>query len=700
MRLKTILSILTLAFILILLPQKLSAHSFSPPSCQPSYPVYSPKVEFLVNNTVVTTTSSLTVKVRYSLPSIPKEDIGERFADVFGQWHLLPQLEQVPAKELRKRNIAGEWDFWPLRSNKIEETVTFPGPGTYTKYIQVGDQRGKIVTAQATVVITGIVTPPQVPPQPPIDKTTPVVYNVLLSQVSGDLSNPEKTNTVKNFLMFSAKDSESGIGMYSYSLDGTNYSPWSKMSTTLNSIPVDFGTVNQNQVLIAYLKVKDLAGNQASIVQDSIIYYVEPPKDTTAPTITTILLSPVSGDLSNPEKTDKAQNYLMFSATDSESGIGMYSYSLDGTNFTSWSNMINGLNSVPVDFGTVAQNQTLTAYLKVKDNAGNEAQSAEARTLPAQDSITYYVEPPKDITTPLITSVLLSSISGDLSNPAITNNPANYIMFTATDSESGVGTFSYSLDGGITYSPWQNMAEGLNIWAISFDGDQIIEGQLLSVYLKVKDKAGNEYVSQAGDHFATDSITFKGSVIARVTINNNAAYTNSTALSLSTAISTGPGTVLTQYRYAESASAIATTPWLNIPTPTYFTLNGSVNGMRYVCIQAKNSVGTISEIYCDSIALDTVYPGTSVSTAGTIYDTNVLLYNGGSDAPLPGPMPGSGNIMLRYSIDGTAWTAWEAFTPTKALVVGDWKGTHTIQVQARDDAGNLALVMSVPIIRL
>lgn len=683
MRLRTIVPILVFCATFILTPQIVSAH-YRPPICQPPVVNYTPSVSFYVNNVAVTTTNQLTVKVRYSLNIKPNEILGIRFSDNNKDWYTVNQLEKVPANELKKRGIPGQWNFWPENKKYFELNKTFPKPGTYTVYIQVGNIKGKIVSAQATIVITGV----SVPPQPPVDTTKPVISSVLLSEISGDMSNPEKTSKAQNYLMFKASDN-SGSASYSYSLDGVNYSTWANISnTTLNTVPVDFGTVSQNQVLTAYLKVKDAAGNTATS-QDSITYYVEPPKDVTAPIITTVLLSPVQGDLSNPVNTDKANNYLMFEATDSESGIGMYSYSLDGSNFSQWAQMNNGLNSILVDFGLVNQNQVLTAFVKVKDNAGNEVQSTEARVIPAQDSIIYYVEPPKDTTAPVVTNFTISPVRGDLSNPELTSTNANYLMFEATDSGSGLDSFSYALDNG-AYSTWSPMTSGLNIMAVAFSN--VYEGNIMTGHLKIKDKAGNEVYVQ-------DTIKYKGIITARVTINSGAAYTNSTALLLSTVISSGAGAPYTHYRYAESEAAILNMPWLVPFAATNFTLTGNTNGTRSVCIQAKNSVDTVSEIYCDTIILDTTGPNMAVATAGTIYNTQVTLYFNGTDTVLPGNIPGVGNMSYRFSIDGAAWTGWEAYATTKTVYVGDYPGTHGVQVQFRDGLGNLSSPLTVYIIR-
>lgn len=56
------------------------------------------------------------------------------------------------------------------------------------------------------------------------------------------------------------------------------------------------------------------------------------------------------------------------------------------------------------------------------------------------------------------------------------------------------------------------------------------------------------------------------------------------------------------------------------------------------------------------------------------------------------PQPGSGVESMRFSNNGSTWSAWEPYAKSKTWTLGSGKGTKTVYVEYRDKAGNISAV--------
>jgi cold shock CspA family protein len=86
----------------------------------------------------------------------------------------------------------------------------------------------------------------------------------------------------------------------------------------------------------------------------------------------------------------------------------------------------------------------------------------------------------------------------------------------------------------------------------------------------------------------------------------------------------------------------------------------------------------------DTVTKDTVAPTGSILINGgttTTRDPLVTLTLSASDA-------GSGVSQIRFSNDGSAWSAWEAYAGSKAWTLSSGNGTKTVYAQYRDNALN------------
>ena len=153
-----------------------------------------------------------------------------------------------------------------------------------------------------------------------------------------------------------------------------------------------------------------------------------------------------------------------------------------------------------------------------------------------------------------------------------------------------------------------------------------------------------------------------------ITINGDAAYTNSTNVTLNLAATDAVG--VTGYRVADGsdASGAATVP---VTSTTSFSEDiawtlPTGDGTRTVAVQYRDEVGNWSPNYTDNIILDTIPPVVNITAPddGGSYQTSTLpalVYTVVESNP--------------YTVVETGWSTAE--------------GTHTVTVTATDDAGNV-----------
>jgi diphthamide biosynthesis methyltransferase len=114
------------------------------------------------------------------------------------------------------------------------------------------------------------------------------------------------------------------------------------------------------------------------------------------------------------------------------------------------------------------------------------------------------------------------------------------------------------------------------------------------------------------------------------------------------------------------------------------------DGSKTVYVQYRDNVGNISSSYNDSIILDTVAPtGSILIDGGATYatSTSVTLNLSASDA-------GSGVDEMRFSDDGSTWSAWEPYATSKPWTLPAGDGSKTVYVQYRDLLGNISVSYS------
>jgi hypothetical protein len=222
---------------------------------------------------------------------------------------------------------AGGSDVWTLATNLI----TWKSGSSYTIYSRGTDILGNMETQPARVQFMYDDTPPE--------------STILIND------DDTYTNTRVVTLSISSDDIGSGVTEMALGTDGNSWSTWESYT---NSRLFDLPEMDGEKVV--YLIAKDLTGNIAEPVSDSIILDTTPPHS-------------LSIEINNGALTTNSTTVsLKLAAADALSGVSEFSLSSDGNTWTDWEKF-----SARKSFELSSGDGEKAVYYKVKDNAGNIA---------------------------------------------------------------------------------------------------------------------------------------------------------------------------------------------------------------------------------------------------------------------------------------------------------------------------------------
>jgi ribosomal protein S11 len=264
-----------------------------------------------------------------------------------------------------------------------------------------------------------------------------------------------------------------------------------------------------------------------------------------------------------------------------------------------------------------------------------------------------------------------------INNNATTTNNANatLTMSWAGGGGTGVKNMRFS-DDGSNWTAWQTAAKTAAHVLPAPDG-------VKTVWVQFRDSQGNSSPAFS-DSILLDTAPPTGTFL----INNNAANTKTPAVTLNLTYTDGTGTGVTSMRFSNAGSAWSA--WRTAAATASFTLSAP-DGVKTVQVQFRDLAGNVSAVYTGSIVLDTTLPtGTIVinnnaPTTTTLAVTLNLTYTDGT---------GTGVTNMRFSDNGTTWTAWEPVKTTRAYTLPAGLGLHRVRVQYSDAAGNLSFIYS------
>ncbi|MBF8275962.1 MAG: hypothetical protein HW390_1035 [Candidatus Brocadiaceae bacterium] len=529
------------------------------------------------------------------------------------------------------------------------------GDGAKTVYVWYKDATGNVSSA-ASDSITLDTTAPTIISKSPAAGTTGVA---LTSTITASFSESMNSSTITT-TTFTVNNGANNIsGSVSYSGTTATFTP----SSGLSSYTTYTATVTTS--------VTDAAGNAMA----ANVSWSFTTTDTTAPSGSATINSNATYAISTAVT-------LNLTATDNVGVTGYYASETATTpssGAAGWTAVTSTASyGANVSFTLSSSNGSKTVYVWYKDVAGNVSSAASDSitldtTAPTIDS----KSPAAGATGVALTSTITATFSESMNSSTITTS-----TFTVNNGANNIsGNVSYS-GTTATFTPSSNLSSYTTY--------------TVTVMTGVTDAAGNAMAANVSWSFTTTDTTSPGGL---ATINSNAAYTTSTAVTLNLTASDNVG--VTGYYASESA----TTPssgdagWTAVTSTASYSANVSFSlsngdGAKTVYVWFKDAAGNVSSAASDSITLDTTAPVISskspangatgvalVSTitaifsesmnSSTITTTTFTVNNGAS------------NITGSVSYSGTTAT----FAPSTNLS-SNTTYTVTITTGVADAAGN------------
>jgi formylglycine-generating enzyme required for sulfatase activity len=173
-----------------------------------------------------------------------------------------------------------------------------------------------------------------------------------------------------------------------------------------------------------------------------------------------------------------------------------------------------------------------------------------------------------------------------------------------------------------------------------------------------------------------------------IVINSNRSATNTPNVTLALTWSDGTGSGVSRMRFSDNGSTW--TPWEALATTRAYTLPPGPDGHRTVRVQYLDRANNRSAAFSDYILLDTTPPtgGIAINNGDAATLTRAVTLN------LNWTDTGSGVTRMRFSDNGSTWTAWGALATAHAHKLPLPDGYHTVRVQYLDGAGNRSAVYS------
>ena len=410
---------------------------------------------------------------------------------------------------------------------------------------------------------------------------------------------------------------------------GSNTEGWESFSSTkLWALSSGDGFRN------VFCQLKDKAGLVSVLFTDSIGL------DTSGPT-GSIVINDGSAFTTSTSVT------LALTANDPTSGVNQVRYSNDGD----WDTEPWETFSLTKEWTLLPGDGVKTVYYQISDNAGLSSTYSDTIGL--------------DTIAPTGTIVINS---GD----EFTTSASVSLTLTAADSTSGVFQVRYGNDGVWDTEDWESFSSAKS-WTLS-SGNGV-----KTVYYQVRDNAGLNS-STYSDTITLSTLVPTGSIV----INDDDDFTTSGSVTL-TLTYTDPFLPVSQVRYSNDGVWNSET-W-EAPSETKEWILTSGDGTKTVYYQTRNSLGSVSETFSDTILLDTAVPtGSIVINGGATYSASesVSLELTASDSA-------SGVSQVRYSNDDV-WDdeSWEGFLAKKSWTLTSGNGEKTVYYQIKDKAGMLS----------
>jgi hypothetical protein len=323
------------------------------------------------------------------------------------------------------------------------------------------------------------------------------------------------------------------------------------------------------------------------------------------------------------------------------SGIADMRFSDNGTWWSTWETF-----NVSTTYTLTSGDGTKTVYVQFRDNAGLVS------TGTISDDVILDTTPPTG-------TIVINS------DDVYVNSTSVILTLTANDI-NGVADMRFS-DGGASWSSWEPFSSSKDYILPSGDGTK-------TVYAQFRDNSGLTSTGTISDDVILDTAPPAGTIV----INNDDIYATSSSVTLTLAANDLNG--ITGMRF--SIDGTSWSAWESFGISKTYALPAG-DGTKTVHVQYRDGAGLLSSgVISDDIILDTTAPTGTITIDGGKAKTNstsVVLTLTSFDI--------SGVVDMRFSIDGTSWSAWEPFSTSKDYFIPSGEGLKTVYVQYRDAAG-------------
>ena len=448
------------------------------------------------------------------------------------------------------------------------------------------------------------------------------------------LTAPAANATIAGTVTVSASASDNvGVASVQFLLDGTNLGTadsTSPYSVSWNTTTATNGTHRLQA------RATDISGNTATTTDRSITV------DNQAPTGTIVINSGATA-------TNSRNATLTLSASDALSSVTQMRFSNTGTGAFSTAEPFATTKAWTLSSGA----GTKTVFVQFMDSVGNWSTAAISDTIVL------------DTTAPTISGRTASNITGSSATITWTTNEA-----ATSRVEYGLTT---SYGSSTALDPTLVTAHSVTITGLA-------PSTTYNWRVRSMDAAGNETVS-ANSTFATAAV----SDTTAPTVTWSGPPANSILLGTVTLTATASDNVAVGgVQFLLDGNTLLGTEDTTSPYSFSWNTTTASNGTHTLQARARDTSGNTATTAAISVTVDNLAPTGSVvinGNAAATRNTTVTLTLSASDTQ--GPV-----TQMRFSNDGTTFSAAEAYATSKSWALTSGDGTKTVYVQYRDAAGN------------
>jgi len=252
-----------------------------------------------------------------------------------------------------------------------------------------------------------------------------------------------------------------------------------------------------------------------------------------------------------------------------------------------------------------------------------------------------------------------------------TNMSGNYSGVFATASVGPVGDYTWSWNGYTAGLPEQS--RGVQVY-----NQAETEASMAKIFNDRENYGGAGIYPR----LEVDYYDIVAPTSCSISINSGAAYTTSTAVTLTLSATDFPSG-MSQMQFSNDGTNYST-PEAYATSKSYTLPEG--DGLKTVYVKYKDVSGNWSAPVSDTITLDTSLP------TGTIEINGDATY--ASSSPVTLTLTSMDAAQMQFNNENGPWSDWEAYGASKSWPLSDGDGAKIVYAQFKDAAGNVSDTVS------